>query len=163
MEAVASPFKKNRGREWLRAPVSEHAAAVQMEVPFHDVDILEVAWHGHYFRYFEIARTALFRKHQIDVSHMRDLNYIFLVVESEARHIHPLHYGDAFSVAAWFTQCSPKIEVAYEVRNLTRQTKVARARTTMVTAKHQGEMFLETPPSILERLLSADPSRPLER
>ena len=152
METVALPLKKSGARQWLRAPVAEHAATVHLEVPFHDVDILEVAWHGHYFRYFEIARTALFRKHQIDVSDMRDLNYIFLVVESEVRHVHPLHYGDAFSVAAWFTERSPKIEVAYEVRNLTRTTKVARARTTMVTAKHQGEMFLETPPSILERL-----------
>ena len=28
------------------------SASVELEVPFHDVDMMEVAWHGHYVRYF---------------------------------------------------------------------------------------------------------------
>ncbi|MGS0467376.1 hypothetical protein ACU8V3_09605 [Cobetia marina] len=35
------------------------SATVEMEVPFHDVDMMEVAWHGHYVRYLEIARCKL--------------------------------------------------------------------------------------------------------
>ena len=33
-----------------------------IEVPFHDVDVMRVAWHGHYVKYFEIARCALLDK-----------------------------------------------------------------------------------------------------
>ena len=29
-------------------------AEVVIEVPFHDVDIMNVVWHGHYLKYFEI-------------------------------------------------------------------------------------------------------------
>lgn len=29
-------------------------AEVLIEVPFHDVDVMKVAWHGHYVKYFEI-------------------------------------------------------------------------------------------------------------
>lgn len=36
-----------------------HTAEVEMTVPFHDVDMMEVAWHGHYVKYFELARCAL--------------------------------------------------------------------------------------------------------
>ena len=31
-------------------------AEVELEVEFHDVDAMEVAWHGHYVKYFERAR-----------------------------------------------------------------------------------------------------------
>ena len=34
-------------------------AEVELTVPFHDVDMMGVVWHGNYFRYFEIAREAL--------------------------------------------------------------------------------------------------------
>ena len=34
-------------------------AEVEIEIPFHDVDVLGVAWHGHYVKYLEIARCAL--------------------------------------------------------------------------------------------------------
>lgn len=29
---------------------------VDLTIPFHDVDVMGVVWHGNYFRYFEIAR-----------------------------------------------------------------------------------------------------------
>jgi acyl-CoA thioester hydrolase len=32
---------------------------VEITIPFHDVDMMGVVWHGNYFRYFEIAREAL--------------------------------------------------------------------------------------------------------
>jgi acyl-CoA thioester hydrolase len=31
-------------------------ATVAITVPFHDVDSIGAAWHGHYAKYFEIAR-----------------------------------------------------------------------------------------------------------
>ena len=34
-------------------------ADVMIEVPFHDVDTMNVVWHGHYLKYFEIARCKL--------------------------------------------------------------------------------------------------------
>ena len=37
-------------------------ATVQVKVPFHDIDIMEIAWHGHYVKYFEIARCELFEQ-----------------------------------------------------------------------------------------------------
>ena len=37
-------------------------AEVVIEIPFHDVDVIGVVWHGHYFKYLEIARCALLEK-----------------------------------------------------------------------------------------------------
>ena len=35
--------------------MSMHADVI-IEVPFHDVDTMNVVWHGHYLKYFEIPR-----------------------------------------------------------------------------------------------------------
>ena len=45
-------------------PVNKDAD-IRMEVPFHDIDILGIVWHGHYNKYFELARTALYRTRRI--------------------------------------------------------------------------------------------------
>ena len=38
-----------------------HEVHVDLEVPFHDVDVLQIVWHGHYYKYMELGRTALLR------------------------------------------------------------------------------------------------------
>ena len=35
-----------------------HETRVEHEVPFHDVDMTLRVWHGHYYKYLELARTA---------------------------------------------------------------------------------------------------------
>ena len=36
--------------------------SIEVEIPFHDVDMMAVAWHGHYVRYIELARCALLER-----------------------------------------------------------------------------------------------------
>ena len=37
-----------------------HGVQLDIEVPFFDVDMMQVVWHGHYVKYLEQARRALF-------------------------------------------------------------------------------------------------------
>ena len=55
---------------------------VFVEVPFHDVDIMRIAWHGHYVKYFEIARTALIRELDYDIDAMERDGFAWPIVES---------------------------------------------------------------------------------
>ena len=41
-----------------------HETSVEIEVPFHDVDALRIVWHGHYYKYLELARTQLLRSRE---------------------------------------------------------------------------------------------------
>jgi acyl-CoA thioester hydrolase len=140
-----------------RAPAD--AVSISLEVPFHDLDPLFVAWHGWYYKYFEIARTALFRAHHIDAIDMIPLNLGFYVVETRARHIKPLRYGERFRVAAWFTEHESRVGVAYEVPSEKAGHRVARGKTTLVPThrtKHgpgEDEMLFETPKVLVDRIL----------
>ena len=59
------------------------SAEALIEVPFHDVDVMDVAWHGHYVKYLELARCALLRQIDYDYPQMRDSGYAWPVVEKK--------------------------------------------------------------------------------
>lgn len=142
----------------LRQRAPEGAVFVDLEVPFHDVDPLFVSWHGHYFKYFELARTALQRRHQLDAPDLRELGFGWLMIETRTRHVQALRYGERFRVQAWFVEDDPRITVAYELRSLALLDgtatghRVARARTTLVTTTPEGGLLFETPAAIKERI-----------
>lgn len=127
--------------------------SVELEIPFHDVDMTLVAWHGHYYKYFELARTALLRACDLDESSdLIGVKYGFFVVESKCRHISPLKYGDRVRVTAWIRETERRIFVSYDVQNLTRARRAARAHTILVTVNAQGELLMETPDEIVRRI-----------
>ncbi len=133
------------------APPAE-AVAVELEIPFHDVDVLEVAWHGHYPKYLELARTALMRDRRLDNDDLRALGFRFLVVESHLNHLAPLRYGERAQVSAWFLEVEHRLRIAYQVRSLATGGLVAHGWNVLVTTLPTGELCLETPAAILGRL-----------
>ncbi|CAM2006088.1 acyl-CoA thioesterase [Acanthopleuribacter pedis] len=130
-----------------------HEVEIVHEVPFHDVDALDVVWHGHYYKYFELARTALFRGSWLDIADMRDLGYVFPVIESQCRHIHPLFYGSKALIRAKFVETEYRLKVAYALERVRDGKRVARGHTVQVAVKAEnGELCMVTPEPVLERL-----------
>jgi len=142
--------------------IHPHRVGVDLEVPLHDVDLLGIVWHGHYFKYFEIARTALMRSRELDEPVLREHGVAFVIVETRCRHTAPLRYADRFRVEAWLdAEPAPdRMRVGYRIRNLTPRgsgraqasSGVARGRTTLVTIDAQGNMLREIPDAILRRI-----------
>jgi acyl-CoA thioester hydrolase len=126
--------------------------SVEIEIPFHDVDALGVVWHGHYFKYLELARTALLRPRGLDAGDLIPSRYGFLVIESRCRYSAPLRYGDRARVDAWLRDTRRRIAVAFEVHNLTLGRRSARAHTVLAITDAEGRLLLETPSAIRERL-----------
>lgn len=138
----------------------EHAVSVNIEVPFHDVDALNIVWHGHYLKYFEIARTFLMRGRGLDVANVSELGFRQFVIESHIRHSFPLHYGDQFRVYAWLGELNHKIKIEFLIWNLTHDRRCARGSTVLVTTDANGTLLMETPKAI-RRCLT--PILPLEK
>jgi len=129
-----------------------HETSVELEVPFHDVDMLGVVWHGHYLKYFELARTALLRSRNLDAADLIGPRYRFVVIESRCRHGFALRYGDRVRATAWLGDTARRIVVHYELHNLSAGRRAARGRTALATLGEDGQLLLRTPGPILERL-----------
>lgn len=134
----------------LRPPPS--AVSIELEIPFHDVDALHVAWHGHYCKYLELGRTALLRASRLDVPDLARLGYRLMVVETHLRHVFALRYGERCRVTSWFTEFENRIGIHYELFNATCDRRAADGRTLLVTTNDDGSLCYETPPAIVERL-----------
>ena len=131
-----------------------HEISVDFEVPFHDVDALQIVWHGHYYKYFELARTALMRSRKLDGPEVYELGHGLLVIESRCRHSAPLAYGDQARVTAWLADVIHRIHIRFEIHNLSQNRRAARGHTTLVSTTRTGEMLHRTPETILKRLLA---------
>ncbi len=129
-----------------------HEVHLELEVPFHDVDALHIVWHGHYYKYMELGRTALMRSRQLDVADIRGMGYRLLLVDSHCRHTFPLQYAERMRVTAWFVSISPRLVIAYRIRNLHHDRCSARGQTVLVTTDADGHMLPETPHDLLSRL-----------
>ncbi len=152
MTAPRSPSARAR----FPAP-SPTAVTVELEVPFHHVDVLGVAWHGRYPEYLDAARNALLRTRRLDVEDLRGLGFCFMVSESFLHHAAPLRYGERFRVSAWFGDVENRLHVAYRLWNLSAGALAAEAWTDLVTIDAEGRLCLETPPAVLERLRAPGP------
>jgi len=129
-----------------------HLTEIELEIPFHDVDALGVVWHGHYYKYLELARTQLLRSVGLDAGDLIGPRFRFLVIESRCRYAFPLFYGDRARVAAWLRDFRNRICIAYEVTNLSQRRRAARGQTVLATLDSEGRMLLETPQAILKRI-----------
>lgn len=90
-------------------------ADVEMEVPFFDVDSLNIVWHGNYCKYFEIARCELLHKIGYDYTDMRNTGYAFPVVELKAKYILPLVFQQRIRIRAELLEWEHRLKCAYEI------------------------------------------------
>ncbi len=130
-----------------------HEVSVEFEVPFHDVDILNIVWHGHYYKYMEIRpdRAAALARARRRGHPPRGLR--LLLVDSHCRYTYPLRYADRARVDAWFVAVAPRLVVAYRIRNLKDDRCSARGQTILVTTDQEGRLLPETPDALLQRLV----------
>ena len=130
----------------------QRTAEVEIQVPFHDADPANIVWHGNFYRYFEVARTALMRMHNLDVSDIVGLGHGMVVSESRCRHVSPAHYGDKLRVRASFVDADHRIEIGYVVDNDTTGRTCARGRTSLVCITPDFDLMRELPDEILARM-----------
>ncbi len=129
-----------------------HETTFEMEVPFHDCDPLGVVWHGHYYKYVELARCKLLTPLGLDGDELLDSGHRMYVIESKCRYAQPLRYRDRLRVTAWVRDWDNRIMVAFEIHNLTEGTRAARGHTALATTDANGTLLLETPRALLDRL-----------
>jgi acyl-CoA thioester hydrolase len=123
-----------------------------IEVPFHDVDMMGVAWHGHYYKYFELARTALFRKFHCDADDLRAMGLTLPVIQTQCRYLAPLAYGVTARVAATLVESEFRLGVEYVIADLATGRRLAKGRTVQVVVRvRDAQLLFPVPEQIIRR------------
>jgi acyl-CoA thioester hydrolase len=126
---------------------------VTLEIPFQDLDPLEICWHGHYVGYLERARNALLREIGYDYPEMRASNYAWPIIEVFIRYAQPLRYRQKVEVEAFLTEWENRLKVDYLIRDVETGKRLTRGYTVQVAVDMRtGEMCLVSPDVLFEKL-----------
>lgn len=118
-------------------------AEVTLDIPFHDVDVMHVAWHGHYLKYFELARTALLRQIGYDYPEMKASGYAWPVTECHLKYVRPARYGQQVIARAEIVEYENRLKIAYRLRDAVTGDKLTQGHTVQVALKIADDMALQ--------------------
>lgn len=133
-----------------RFPVT---ACARVEVPFHDVDAMNVCWHGNYLKYFEIGRAALLRVFDYDYPAMQASGYLWPIVEAHLKYVRPAVYGQTLEVRTELLEFENRLKIGYTIVDLASGERLTKGYTIQVAvcaATH--ELQFVSPPIVFEKL-----------
>lgn len=135
------------------SPTPRVRAEVELTVPFHDVDMLEIAWHGHFCRYFEIARCAMLDTITYDYLTMRATGYIWPVIDLHLRFVRPARFGQRIRVEAELAEYEYRMKIKYRVLDADDGTVLVKGHSIQVAVDARtGEMCYASPDIFLRKL-----------
>ncbi|MCQ4055959.1 acyl-CoA thioesterase [Aeromonas sp. SG16] len=139
-----------------RCPMSEPwqlSAEVDVTVPFHDVDMMAVAWHGHYLRYIELARCVLLDRIDYNYPQMEASGYLWPVIDVRMKYIAPLRFGQTVRVRATLVEYQHRLKIDYLLYDPQSGKRTSKGYTVQVAVnKQSGEMCLASPQVLLDKL-----------
>jgi acyl-CoA thioester hydrolase len=128
-------------------------ATVAITIPFHDVDSAGVAWHGHYAKYFEIARCELLDSFGFGYDAMMASGYHWPVIDMRVRYVRPTRFGQRILVKATLREWENRLLIEYLITDEDSGQRLTKGSTAQVAVdKATGEMCFVSPPVLFERL-----------
>jgi acyl-CoA thioester hydrolase len=133
------------------------ASSVEIEVPFHDVDSMNVVWHGHYSKYFELARCKLLESFGYCYKSMAESGYAWPVVDMRLKYVRPAEFGQRICVTATLKEWEYRLKIIYEITDAETGEKLTKGYTVQVAVdRDSGEMCYESPSILASKLGIAD-------
>ena len=132
------------------------AAEIEVVVPFHDVDLAQVVWHGHYLKYLENARWALMDQLGVGLAAMLDSGFGWPVVDLQVKYLRLSRYADRLRVRAALVDWESRLTIVYLVTDGASGERVARAQTRQVAVDTAtGLLQFPSPPAFVAAIEAA--------
>jgi acyl-CoA thioester hydrolase len=110
-------------------------ASIIIKVPFHDIDVMSMVWHGHYVKYFEEARSALLDKIGYNYREMRESGYIWPIIDMRIKYIKPIRLGGHIRVRALLAEYENRLMIEYLVTDADSGTRLTKGYTCQVAVE----------------------------
>lgn len=129
------------------------SAEVEIIVPFFDIDPMNIVWHGHYVKYFELARCAVLDKISYGYSAMKDSGYSWPVIEMRVRYVKSATLGQKIICKATIVEHENRLKIAYEITNAASKVRLTKGHSVQVAIDMgDNEMQLVSPKILYEKV-----------
>ncbi len=127
--------------------------SVEIEIPFFDVDSMEITWHGNYLKYFEIARCALLEKINFGYLEMKASGYAWPVVDVRVKYIKPTKFKQNIIVEAFLIEYENRLKINYLIKDKKTQDKLTTGYSIQVAVDPvTQEMCFVSPDCLLKKI-----------
>lgn len=142
-------FLERRGHTVNKHTYCHHSH--ELEIPFFDVDPMNIVWHGNYVKYLETARCAFLSSIGYGYTEMARQGYGWPIVKIDLKYIRPARFGQKIRIDMEIVEIESCLRIAYTIRDAAGGEKLTRAYTTQAAVSvATGEMQFQTPASWLE-------------
>lgn len=136
-----------------KTPPAHWTASIELEIPFHDVDMMAIAWHGHYVRYFELARCKLLDQLNYNYVQMRDSGFAWPVIDIHVRYAQPAHFEQRIKVSATLVEYENRLKVKYLITDIKTGKRLTKGHSIQVAVDMSTEeMCFQSPDILFEKL-----------
>ena len=127
--------------------------AVDIEIPFHDCDPMNVVWHGNYPRYFEVARCQLLRLFNYDYQDMQASGYMWPIVDMRLKYVGSAEFTQMITVTAALVEYENRIKINYLITDKKTGAKLTKGYTIQAAVSMESnELQFESPAILIEKL-----------
>jgi acyl-CoA thioester hydrolase len=132
--------------------MSQLQAEAIIRVPFYDVDVMRVVWHGNYVKYFEDARCALLDSIDYNYQAMEDSGYAWPVVDCRIKYIKPARFNREIKTIASLVEYENRLKIQYEIIDVESRERLTKGYTVQVAVDiESGEMQFASPQILIEK------------
>lgn len=126
---------------------------VAIKVPFYDVDAMRIVWHGHYVKYFEIARCELLNKIGYGYREMEQSGFGWPVIDLHVRYLKSATLGQELICTAKIVEYENRLKIEYEIHCAKSGDRLTKGHSIQVAVSlGENEMQLVSPHIMLEKL-----------
>ena len=129
---------------------------IELTPAFHDLDPMDIVWHGNYAKYLEIARSALLSKYDYDYPQMRDSGYAWPIVDLRIKYVGMLSYGQRLKIRAEITEWENRLKIDYVISDVDSGKVLTRAYSIQVAVEMDTQEMRYSSPNILLKKLGLE-------
>ena len=118
------------------------SCAIEIRVPYYDVDQMGCVHHSNYLRYFEVGRTELLRQTGWAYRDLEESEVFFVVAKASCTFHLPARYDEVLVVTTTIKRVTlARIDHAYELRRKDDGVLLASGQTTLACVDGQGQII----------------------
>jgi acyl-CoA thioester hydrolase len=122
-------------------------------VPFHDVDSMEIVWHGHYAKYFEVARCELLESFDYGYAAMRASGFAWPIIDMRTKYIKPICFGQKIRVRCSLREWEYRLKLEYLITDIHTGEKLTTGYTCQAAVDMNTNAMCFESPAILQQHL----------
>ncbi len=129
------------------------SAETLIEVPFYDLDPMNVVWHGNYIKYLEVARCDLLAKIGYTYDNMKIDGFAYPVATMNLKFIKPSVFSQKLKIKTTIEDVEPALNIKYEIFDAETNEKIFKAKSMQICVDTKTrESIYSAPENFLKKL-----------